>query len=93
MIVGGLGAPLWSNLAIVLMFVFGVPLFALIAMLNVLAWALMIMSFVGAYFTLRGRRFGLALAGAICSAAAIPHIPGLLATIFLVRREGDFLEH
>ena len=90
MIVGGLGAPLGANLALVAMFVFGLPVFGLVAVLTAVAWALMIMSFVGAFFTFRARRFRLALAGAICSAVALPFIPGMLATVFVAMREGDF---
>lgn len=90
MIVGGLGAPLWANMAVVLMFVFGLPLLAVVGLLTVLAWAIMIMSFIGACFAFKGRRFRLALAGAICSALAFPHVPGLLATVFLSMREGEF---
>lgn len=90
MIIGGLGAPLWANLAVVMMFIFGGLSFALIGLLMVLIWALMIMAFVGAYYTFKGKRFKLALAGAICAAIGIPFIPGLLAVIFLMKRESEF---
>lgn len=90
MIIGGLGAMIGASLAVAVMFVFGGLSIALIALLSVLGLALMIMSFVGAFFTFRKRRFRLALAGAICCATAIPFIPGLLATVFLAAREGEF---
>lgn len=90
MIIGGLGAMIGASLATAVMFVFGFLSIPLIALLVVLALALMIMSFAGAYCTFRRRRFRLALAGAICSAAAAPFIPGLLATIFLAAREDEF---
>jgi hypothetical protein len=90
MIIGGLGAPLGANLAVALMFVFGLPLLGLVGLLTVLAWAIMVMSFLGAYFTFRGRRFRLALAGAVVSALAVPHVPGLLAVVFVAIREGEF---
>lgn len=90
MIIGGLGAMIGASLAVAVMFVFGGLSIALIGLLSVLALALMIMSFVGAFFTFRRRRFRLALAGALCSATAIPFLPGLLATIFLVARESEF---
>jgi hypothetical protein len=90
MIIGGLGAMVGASLAVGVMFVFGGLSIALTGLLTVLALALMIMAFVGAYYTFRRRRFKLALAGAICSAIAVPFIPGLLATIFLTVRESEF---
>ncbi len=90
MIIGGLGATIGASLAVGVMFVFGGLSIALIGLLSVLGLALMIMSFVGAYFIFRRRRFRLALAGALCSATAIRFIRGLLATMFLVARESEF---
>lgn len=90
MIIGGLGAMIGASLAVGVMFVFGGLSISLIGLLSVLGLAVMITSFVGALFTFRRRRFRLALAGALCSATAIPFIPGLLATTFLVARESEF---
>ncbi len=90
MIICGLGAMIGAGLAVGVMFVFRGLSIALIGLLSVLGLALMIMSFVGAFFTFRRRRFRLALAGALCSATAIPFISGLLATMFLVARESEF---
>jgi len=90
MVIGGLGAMIGASLAVGVMFSFGGLSIALVGLLSVLGLALMITSFVGALFTFRRRRFRPALAGALCSATAIPFIPGLLATIFLVARESEF---
>ena len=90
MIVGGLGVMLWANLAVVAMFLFGGFSFVFIAAMMVPGLALMVMSFVGAYHTLRRRRFSLGLAGALCSAVGIPFIPGLLAVVFVVLRREEF---
>jgi len=89
MMIGGLRAMIGASLAVGVMFVFGGLSIALIGLLSVLGLALMIMSFVGAFSTFRRGRFRLALAGALCSATAIPFIPGLLATMFLVARESE----
>ncbi len=90
MIIGGLGAMIGASLAVGVMFVFGGLSIALIGLLSVLGLAVMIMSFVGAFSAFTRGRFRLALAGALCCATAIPFIPGLLATIFLVARESEF---
>ncbi len=90
MIIGGLGAMIGASLAVGVMFVFGGLSISLIGLLSVLGLAVMITSFVGALFTFRRKRFRLALAGALCSATAIPFIPDLLATMFLVARESGF---
>jgi hypothetical protein len=86
MIIGGVGAPIWTNMAIVVMFVIGGLSFTIIVSLMVLMWAIMIMAFVSVYYIFKGRRFKLALAGAICSAIGITFITGLLAVIFLAKR-------
>ena len=90
MIVGGLGAMIRASMAVGVMFVFGGLSISLIAILTALALALMVMSFVGAYCTFRKRCFTLALAGAICSSMSIPFVAGVLATVFLALREGEF---
>ncbi len=90
MIVGGLGAMIGASIAVGVMFVFGGLSIVLIAILTVLALALMVMSFVGAYCAFRRRCFTLALAGAMCSAVSIPFLAGILATVFLTLRECEF---
>ena len=90
MIVGGLGAMVGASAAVGVMFVFGFLSIGLVGLLTVLALALMIMAFVGAYCAFRKRFFTLALAGAICSAMTIPFVAGILATVFLALREGEF---
>ncbi|MFO7711922.1 MAG: hypothetical protein R6V51_01760 [Dehalococcoidia bacterium] len=90
MIAGGLGAMIGASMAVGVMFVFGFLSIGLVALLTVLALALMIMAFVGAYCTFRKRCFALALAGAICSAMSIPFLAGVLATVFLALRESEF---
>lgn len=90
MIVGGLGAMMGASMAIGVMFVFGGLSIALVALVTVLALALMVMAFMGAYCTFKRRRFTLAMVGAACAAMAIPFVPGILAIIFLVLAEDEF---
>lgn len=90
MILGGLGTMIGASMVVGVMFVFGFLSIGLVALLTVLALALMIMAFVGAYCTFRKRCFTLALAGAICSAMSIAFLAGVLAAVFLALRESEF---
>jgi len=92
MIVGGLGAMIGASMAVGVMFVFGGLSISLIAILTVLALAVMVMSFVGAYCAFRRRHFVLAIVGAGCATMAVPFLPGILAIVFLVLTEGEFHE-
>ncbi len=90
MIISGVGSVVGASLAVGVMFAFGFLSVTPVALLTVLALALMIMAFVGAYCAFTRRWFRLALAGGICSAMALPFIPGLVATIFITVRESEF---
>ena len=93
MVLGGLGAALWVTLAHE---VIGelMPLYPQLAfiwwILSVLSYAPMIIAFTGSYYAFKKRRWKRSLLGAICSATGWPFIPGLLASIFLVKTKGEF---